>query len=454
MGLRYLCLLILPIFGVVLSTILGNYRGAYWWGLNFDPEYQYLLNSASIALQKAPAYTDHPGTTLQILGSIVLKASHFWQASIDSSIEPLAQDVLLRPETYLNHIHIVILGFVAASILAVGLISFRLSKNLALSLILQVAPFLSDTTIRTLNRVSPEPLLLCLSQMLVLLCLLYLHDRLSDRSRWLWIGLGICFGVGMATKVTFLPIILSFLPIAGFKLKFLALLVAMLSFAIATLPIVNQYPRMFGWLTSIATHTGQYGSGNEGVIDVANIPQTLNRLVTGNPFYFSLIVLSTGGWLWFRFQSRQEREQIDLETMIASQKLLKVLGIILAIAWVQIAITIKHPAAHYLMPSLGLSGLLIFVQVRLWQITAAHRHLLTIERWLSVAVLTICLSIASSQIWSTVSTTISFANDYTQELTKTQTSIDRNYPTCLRVRYYISPSQAYALAVGDEYSGG
>jgi len=42
MGLRYLCLLILPIFGVVLSTILGNYRGAYWWGLNFDPEYQYL----------------------------------------------------------------------------------------------------------------------------------------------------------------------------------------------------------------------------------------------------------------------------------------------------------------------------------------------------------------------------------------------------------------------------
>src|ERR1700689_1427704 len=82
-----------------LSIILTNSHGPYYLRNNFDPEYIYLLNSLSLLKFHTPAHTDHPGTTLQLLG-----AGLVWLQWLGRSLliqrQPLSDSVLSHPEEY------------------------------------------------------------------------------------------------------------------------------------------------------------------------------------------------------------------------------------------------------------------------------------------------------------------------------------------------------------------
>ncbi|HEY9639244.1 MAG TPA: hypothetical protein V6C57_02105, partial [Coleofasciculaceae cyanobacterium] len=224
---------VLPIVYVITYLIVGGKRGPYYWTPNQDPDYAYLANSLVLALFKVPQHTDHPGTPLQVLGAIVLWVSYGVQSLFNPALQKnLADEVLTNPELYLNLFNGLLLFVTACSLIAVGWVALRLSNSWLLALILQISPLLMIRTFlgEEPSRVAPDVLVVCISQLLVLVLIRYLYLENSERSRNFIISLGAVFGVGMATKVTFLPMIVFFLLPQGWRRKALTLGAGILAF--------------------------------------------------------------------------------------------------------------------------------------------------------------------------------------------------------------------------------
>ena len=49
-------------------------RGFYDLGFNIDPDSQYLFNAARLASGSPSVYVHHPGTPLQIVAAVVIRA--------------------------------------------------------------------------------------------------------------------------------------------------------------------------------------------------------------------------------------------------------------------------------------------------------------------------------------------------------------------------------------------
>lgn len=170
---------------------------------NSDPEYAYLFNSLNIAKFEAPTHTDHPGTSLQLLGAVVIRASYFFSGKTS-----LVEDVLSRPEHYLRIMNILLILLYSITLFAVGLKGYRVSGTLIVALILQISPFLFITIFDSLTRVHPETLLLSLCNVVIIILLdqvyPYSEEKTSKDALWL----GVTVGIGIVTKITFAPVFL------------------------------------------------------------------------------------------------------------------------------------------------------------------------------------------------------------------------------------------------------
>ena len=78
---------------VVLLFWIKTARGPLWLAPNQDPSYHYLLNSLMVAEARAPFHVDNPGTPLQVMGAVVLRATHLVRGSAS-----LRLVVMLDPE--------------------------------------------------------------------------------------------------------------------------------------------------------------------------------------------------------------------------------------------------------------------------------------------------------------------------------------------------------------------
>ena len=451
-----LFLFLMPAFWIISTFKIANVRGYYWLGINYDPDYPYLFNALNIANLKTPGHTDHPGTTLQILGAIVLKISYFIESIFNPSLETLNETVVNNPEKYLTLINITILLIIVCLVFLVGLISFVYFQNVSLSLILQITPFLNLATWQALNKVSPEPLLFGMSQMLVILLLIYLRKQNAEKSQWFAIALGIILGLGLATKVTFIPLIILLIVIPQIRLKFLALFTLVLTFIIATLPIASKYQITLKWLTSIATHTGKYGQGDPGFIETTAIWSNINWLISSEKIFFSLVIISTfvlGIVFLLERRNNWDREAEIKNLSVRKSTLL--FSLIIVIFWLQILLTIKHPGIHYLIPSMGLCGLLIFIQVVYLPSLIKHFRFTKSElvtKFFPPTALAVCIGLSVQQFPIYFQTIASIYSIHNQDNKTIQNIIDEKYSNCLKVTYYGASSKEYALQFANNYS--
>ena len=143
---KFLFLLIIPGIVFFLALLLSDIKGPYYLGQNSDPEYVYLFSALNIATFEAPRHTDHPGTTLQLLGATVIRASYFFTGR-----KSLVEDVLSRPEHYLRLMNIVLILLYSITLSAGGLKGFRVSGRLSVALILQTSPFLFNVKVTFKN---------------------------------------------------------------------------------------------------------------------------------------------------------------------------------------------------------------------------------------------------------------------------------------------------------------
>ncbi len=460
---RILVLFVLPIVFVILALTLRDWHGPYWLGNNSDPEYAYLMNFLNIIQGKVPGHTDHPGTPLQILGGVIIQITYLMQSLLNHVNTNLVNSVLENPEFYLKTVSNVLIFLNALSILIVGGTAFFLSHNLTKSLLLQSTIFLWTPLIQSI-RVSPEPLLFSLTQLLVSLLLFYLY---SDcwQINFTGVLLGLIIGLGIATKITFFPLALVILLLPDVKQKAIAIIATLVTFFIATFPIISQYKRLVVWIGVITIHTGRYGQGEKRVVNWSAFPNTFTELFLKDPFFFYLVLFLTTFFVLLiitKIYQITRKQKYELTNQILfywiDHKFYKLSSCVLLIILIQIFVTIKHPAIHYLMPAMGLSGLLFFLQIKLGEdyfsqftLPIAETSTTKLQKYMVFGVIGAYFFLMTNS----TSNQILLANKnyqiYLSDVQKSHDLLHQN-KKCLHVSYYRSSDQEYALKFGNEFS--
>ena len=353
-------LLILPAVLVFTAALLRYSQGPYWITYNsYDPEYLYIVSSLALAEDKEMRTTGNPGTTLQILGAVTLKISHALDLSEKDSLE---FSVLKNPEFYLTVINIILITLNVVLLFIIGWVTFALTKNIYLSLLLQLSPFLSDIMLtRGLARVCTEPLLLFSSFLFVLILVKMVLDKnFSKTAHWYMMALSFVSGFGLATKLTFIPLLIIpvfVLPKLRNKIGFL--LLTGLSFVFFTWPIMSQYKNLLNWYYRIITHTGYYGSGSPEIINTSIYFYNIKNLLFSNLFFFLVWVLAVSFILKIGLASARERNAEGRNTWhdtcprILLSATVAQLSAVLAVA--------KFSNEYYLLPVMSLSGFMLFL---------------------------------------------------------------------------------------------
>jgi len=475
--LNYGLITILPIAYVIIYLLVGNRRGPYYWTPNQDPDYAYLLNALVLAILKVPTHTDHPGTPLQAMGAIVLWVSYLIQLPFNAALKNnLVDEVLTNPELYLNLFNYMLLLLTACSLIAVGWVALRLTRNLPLTLILQITPLLMIRTFlaEEPSRVAPDVLVACISQLLVLVLVRYLYLEDEERSRRFVTSLGAVFGLGMATKVTFLPMILYFLLPHGWRRKAQTLGIAIAAFVLATLPIITRYGRTLNWMTGLATHTGPYGGGKVGLVDTSDLGKNAEQLFTHNLVFFTILLIATAASMglailwWLKGNALQgdsleessSRSHVRPNFKPDFRKVYFLLALTTLVTWGQVALTLKEqPQSRYLNPSAGLMGFLVFLLVHVCWIllpVAIGRSLngSKVNRAIPAIALALCVAISIQQVDYAADKIASGAKKRLKELTKIEALLQKEeYKSCATVVSRRASTQESALKFGDFWAG-
>jgi hypothetical protein len=452
-------LLVAPIVFFTLALSVGQQKGSYWLATRSDPEYIYLLNALNIANLQPPGYIDHPGTPVHLMGAIVLRFTNLVRGLV-APTTGFTESVLQQPELYLTVFNLVILVLMAGLIALVGFVAFRWCHQYLPSISLQWTPLLMATPLASANRVNPEPVLFCISQCLVVLLLFYLHQENLEKHRRFAVCLGVLVGLGLATKVTYLPVLLVIALLPTMHLQLIMVLVTIATGFVCTLPIAYRYGDVISWLLSIFLHTGNYGYGEAGIINLETVLPNVVTMLKADPGVF--IVPGSAVILWICLQRYQQRScntttpsqtQPSQTQPSQTQKSHRLSIVLLLICAGQLLMAVKHPVPlldgdvelRYLMPAIALSGLLLYCQLQL-----AQQLLSSTQRIAHIMLLLVvlCVCITAHQSWYALQASITYRNN--------ATAIDRQlndqFPTCLVASYYRSSSPEFALWFGNGYA--
>ena len=106
-------------------------KGPQWLQYSFENPYAYLFNSLLLIDGQAPDYTDHPGTTTEVFGAIVMRA--FSTKSQEHLIAAVIQD----PEKYLRKIRGALLLFAAITLWIFPWVTALALRNYQIGLLIQ-----------------------------------------------------------------------------------------------------------------------------------------------------------------------------------------------------------------------------------------------------------------------------------------------------------------------------
>ena len=348
----YFLFIIIPAFLMITSADTIQTRGNTWYGGDYDPAYCYLLNSLNNAYLKRAGHIDHPGTTAQVYGAVVLRVYHLLDLN---EPENLQTAVLKDPERHLFIMNYSFLVLNCIFIFFIGIVAFKTIKNIWLVLLLQAAPFYSSVALYNgLTRVTQESMLLLSTMMMLMTVIWQFTPGMNRAGKKNILLFGLVTGFGMASKIIFFPLVfLPLLLIPEFKNKLRYIIYSVGAFVLFTFPIWTQYRRMFNWFYLMLTHTGTYGNGNTGLLDKATyFKSIINILKTDNLF---LVIISISLLVLFCiYLIPQIRRNL-------SDKLeIKVLQATIVVQLLGLFLVGKMPDIRYMLPYSGLLVINIF----------------------------------------------------------------------------------------------
>lgn len=351
-------LLIIPVLLSIQSLELINKRDKNWYGGGYDPSYAYLYNSLNVARFRVPGHHDHPGTPMQIIGAVVLQSA--WLMNPYGG-ETLTEAVIKQPEHYLKILNssVAILGSV--SLLILGLFLFWSTKNIWYALLLQAIPFISNLILYNgFVRITQESVLMISCLAMAAFTLHWYFNNKEYSEHYFIKGFGIISGFGIASKLTFLPLMLiPFVIYLGKKQRIKLLKVTAVTFIICTIPIILRYPNMGWWFIKLFIFSGLYGTGKIQVIEPTNYIQSLKDLFSGEPLYMKAYLILT----LFLIVS------LLIKKFKAKPLLTPAYKVLIAIFLVQTAgflITAKHPKLSYLLPYECITPVAVIIMIHIF----------------------------------------------------------------------------------------
>ena len=342
---RQLPLLALPLSFFIISVLMRHNAGPFWLWSNLDPDYWYLIDSLNMINGEWPKHIAHPGTTVQWIGMLIIKALHPFSTTEDINVM-----VLSKPEQYLSIIGHFFIALNTVALILIGTIGYLVFRDLSAAMLLQMGPFLSKLIFKWTLHVSPEPLLVTTVIAMATITVLALREgQLEKHGTRYAVAFAVIAGFGMVTKVTsagiyLMPIVLLW-NIRNIALYGTLTIGAMLLFS---LPAAGMYETIIERLMMITSASGFHGEGAQIFIDFKTYPRSLIR-VSSRPIFFVVLLVGLGlTYALFR-KSRREGQPFPVIGRAMGGLCLAYLGQAMLIA--------KHPAGHYMIPALAASGL-------------------------------------------------------------------------------------------------
>jgi len=425
--LHYAAMLMVPLLLFCLPLVLKSYLGPYFLGYNMDPEYAYLLNSLNIINRIPPGHIDHPGTTVDLLGAVGLIMK--W-LSLDVN-----ELVLRHPEESLQAINILINILIFIAIIFTSLSLYKPMKDIGSVIVFQLSLLVPLEIKLSLIRVDPEPLLVF--SVIVLSGLLVQYQKqVPETIYWfkMPILVGMIMGFGLATKVTFLPLLLFIVLFPTVKERLLAVCGCVASFLLFTLPIVSQYPRMLSWFKSLMLHKGKDGAGDVGVPPITDLGGNLLDLIQQEPFLFIFMV----GYLIYIVLGKSLGKQI-----VTDNKLLALgTGVII----IQYLMTAKYTQAYYMLPAITLIALLnVNLVASLKQYLSISNSRIGVMLPYALIIVGIIYGISSTKSWA-----IESRRNLQDEIKLS--NVTTAMKGCTVINSYKGSSMESALAFGNEFA--
>lgn len=301
-----------------------------------DPVYAYLMNGLTFALGSNDiGHIDHPGTPLQLFCALLIKLFGWMRGTSD-----LATDVLTNPESFLRVISITLITINCIMLWMLGLFAHKNLKNRNMAVAVQLIPLLSFQVVNFMAPVACETVVTLLSFAIAACIILY--DSKNEGRLKLLVVIAVLSALSVATKISSIFIlIVPFFFFEKIKSKTQYVLLTLLFIFLFLSPVFDKLVYFTGFIGKIATHTGQYGSGEAKLFDLAIFFQSLQKMVTKELYFTLHLLILPIGWIVIT----KRKIKGSLRRLYMAITLATVL---------QVLVVARHYGFHYLMPVFAL----------------------------------------------------------------------------------------------------
>lgn len=280
--------IVLVLLGPLTQGALLVPRLVNWipvWGWYADPGYVYLLNGAVIVRGGTPGHIDHPGTSLQWIIGIVEQVT-YWLAGNQPDI---FSDVVNRPEMYAQ---VSSWSLFLLYISGLTYLSLRMLKvfGLATSMVSQIALLwmMSLLSAGIFKLVAESGILIAAIFLLALLVPL-MREPLSRLSTNQLLAIGVVSGIGLTSKVTFLPLLLLPLILVRPRDLWKAILSFFITVTVVLIPTIPRLEQMWIWYSGLIASPGRHGRESDSTT-ITNLTLALDN-ISGTTRWWILIYL-------------------------------------------------------------------------------------------------------------------------------------------------------------------
>ena len=437
----YLFFIPLPIALLIVSQWQMSTRGPYFERLNYDPEYAYLLNGLKLADGQSPDHIDHPGTTLQILTSVVINFRHAIK-NILVERTPRSDDVLQHPEEYLLTIRNLMAIGIGILYFLLAIQVYKKTKLIWAGIAFQLFPFLSTSLISALSRVSVEPFLIITILLVTILLIDVTEKKQQVYPIWQLSIMGLLLGTGMVTKLTFVPFILLVSWFPSLRDRNLVRITFIATIFTLIIPIWSQanFNNFVRWVIGLVTKQGVYGSGSAGLFPpYKTFVLRIFDLAQVEPYYFIILGILI---IWFIISLKNRTPENQLERSRGS--------ISIGILVIQLILVMKFPSPHYLVPGLTWLGFIYIMGILKLESMFPIRSIKF--KVIQATLLVLLIGSAVANTFTIFSLTRSIEKVHLETI-KIDAFIKAKYPNCSIIPYHGASDQRYVLEIGNNYAG-
>ena len=413
-------IIIATIFLVAVACLFRYCSGPFYFGNNSDPSYFYLYNFLYILEGKSLEFVDHPGTTLDILGALVVKI--FFAPKYHT---PWLLTNALRAEEVLGLVWIFLIVLYAATFMILGFYAFKKSQDriftglvlLSSLWLIMVRSYFAEGVLPISANVNSDTMMMTAVN-LMLLAVLRFYFSSQTGSYVQAVSLGAAVAFAMATKFTALPFfVVAFFILVTWQQRILLVAVVFAGFILLTYPIWGSYPYMIFWVKGLILNRGMHGSGGAG-FDAGTYFRNFFGIIKDYWFF-------AAGWILAGVVAIVPKPRIDP----------KVRRILLAVALgglVQLIIVAKQMSYQYMAPMVGLSSLVLAFLYQAFP-DWWHKRL----KYAVVIILAVSLGLMASSMWQ--------VNEKTQKTKGLLDTINSNYAECRVCPFYRSSMPGFGL---------